>query len=489
MKARFQILLSLMGATACFELPENDAPPQPPTLVALEPARVAPDEPVQLAFSAPLDAPPTLEVRRDGVAWPAEVALDFAQVVLRPAEAWPAGARLEIVAVEPIRSAAGGQWAPEPATLGWFSVEVEAGSDPPVTLLGPFEGPANVGWLLLSGPEEILDAADGASLTGHGPPRGARVAQTGAGRALLEIEAPVEPCGGDCGGRAYVVSLMPAGWALGEVRTSSAVDRRPPVVEWVDATVRGDTIQVRVFADEPVVVQGRLHPSEGEPVALMPPPRIADEVLLGASAPLRPSTRYRVVLDVRDVAGNPAEVPVPEVETADVPEVRILEVVAAPLRDWSDSEGEGVPFDPWPGRGAVNDNDEWVEIVNRSGRAVDLLRAGLELRALDTSPSVTPVDAAPGLYFGLGGDKRGWRPGEALVVRPRGSLSQRSLRIEVWGAGALLDAIQLGNAGDAVHPSGAPPDALHESIALDPDGAWRWCVPSPGDPLPNRACR
>ncbi|CAN0479583.1 unnamed protein product, partial [Laminaria digitata] len=122
------------------------------------------------------------------------------------------------------------------------------------------------------------------------------------------------------------------------------------------------------------------------------------------------------------------------------------------------------------GLGAVNDNDEWVELVNLSERAVDLLQAGLELRALDGSPSVTPVDAAPALYFGAGGSVRSWKPGEALVVRPRGSLSQRELRLELYGSGALLDTLQIGGVGEADHPGGGLLDTVHEAIARDQHG-------------------
>ncbi len=169
-----------------------------------------------------------------------------------------------------------------------------------------------------------------------------------------------------------------------------------------------------------------------------------------------------------------------------MPEVRITEIVAAPLRDWSDAEG--VPFDAWPGLGAVNDNDEWVEIVNLSSRSVDLLKADLELHALDTSPSVTPVDAAPGLFFASEGSVRDWRPGEALVVRPRGSLSQRELRLELYGSGQLLHVVQLGASGAADHVGGSPPDAVHEAIARDAQGEWSWCVPTPGDSGFNPQC-
>ena len=37
----------------------------------------------------------------------------------------------------------------------------------------------------------------------------------------------------------------------------------------------------------------------------------------------------------------------------------------------------------------------------------------------------------------------------------------------------------------ADHPGGGPPDLIREALARSPDGRWRWCRPTPGDPRPN----
>lgn len=475
----------LLAAAGCLEY---EAPPAELEVLAVFPDRIPPEAEVAVVLSAPLAELPALQVDRAGAVVPCEVRLSEAQVILTPLAAWPAGSQLRIRITTPLRSVQGAELMPEGGVLGEFSVLEAPQAAQPLTLLGPWTAPANLRWLLLAGPEAELEAMGPIFMTGYGEPQPGRVLAKAGGRALVEVD-PGQACAASCGARSYRVQVMPKGLELGQVLTSSAVDRRPPTVQWVQAEVRGAGVRVKVFADEPVVVQGALHPQEGPSIPLSPPLQVATEVWLEASAPLDPNTRFRITLDVWDVAGNHTEAPLVEVQTADVPRVHISEVVAGPLRDWSDSDGQGVPFDPWPGLGAVNDNDEWVELVNLSDRAVDLLRSDLELRALDGSPSVTPVDAAPALYFGSGGGVRSWKPGEALVVRPRGSLSQRELRLELYGSGVLLDAVQLGGPEAADHPGGAPPDTVHEAVARDETGVWRWCVPSPGDPGANRSCR
>lgn len=474
------ITLALVGCI------DYAAPEAPAALEVLEvrPEVVGPEDPVVLTTSISVLAA-QIEVRRGVVTVPCGVELEGARVVLRPRPAWPEGERLQVVALGVVTSPEGARTAPE-GPLASFLVQAspEAAA---LGFVGPLQAPANLRWLLVSADEAALEADGPVALAGYGPPRVGAVTAKGEGLALVALEAGQTACEGPCAARRFQVRAMRSARDLGWVETSSVVDRRAPRVEWVDPSVRGDGVRIQVFADEPVVVQGFLQSAEGR-VELPPPPQLAEHVVIGVRG-LAPSTRYEVRLEVRDLAGNPAEVPVVAVQTADVPALEISELVAAPLRDWSDSDGMGVPFDAWPGLGAVTDNDEWIELVNRSGRVVDLMHAGLEIHALDTSPSVTPVDAAPGLFFGAGGAVRTWLPDEALVVRPRGSLSQRSLRIEVWGAGVLLDALTLGAEDSAVHSGGAPPDALHEAIARDAAGAWRWCIPTPGRAERSPRCR
>lgn len=479
-------LVSLFAVAGCLQY---DGASTPLEVLGLSADVVLPLEPVTVQFTAPVASWPNIVVMNGEQPVLVDVQFQEQQVTLRPVSAWPELTTLDVRVDGPVLGTHGQVLAPQDGRLATFMVGPAPHSEQsPLTLLGPWQGPANLGWLLIAGAATDIEAMGPIFLTGHGPPRPGRVHSRAAGRALVHLQ-PAPRCDGRCGPRAYGVQIMPQGLQLGTVQTSSEADRVPPQVLWVHATVRGDGVMVQVFADEPVIVQGSLHPQEGPVVALAPPLQVATEVRLGAVEALQPSTRYRVVIEVWDLAGNPGEAALVEVRTADVPQVRINEVVPAPLRDWSDSDGSGTPFDSWPGLGAVNDNDEWVELVNLSDRAVDLLQAGLELRALDGSPSVTPVDAAPALYFGAGGSVRSWKPGEALVVRPRGSLSQRELRLELYGSGALLDTLQIGGAGEAEHPGGGLLDTVHEAIARDGHGAWRWCVPSPGDPAAASTCR
>jgi len=479
-------LVSLVAVAGCLQY---DGASTPLEVLGLSADVVLPLEPVTVQFTAPVASWPNIIVMKGEQPVPVQVMTQEQQVVLRPESAWPELAALKIQVDGPVVGTHGQVWTPEHGLMGTFMVGPKPGAeDSPLTLLGPWQGPANLQWLLVSGAHADIEAMGSVFLTGHGPPRPGRVHSRAAGRALVQLE-PWPSCEEGCLPRSFGVQVMPQGLQLGTVQTSSQADRTAPRVLWVHAAVRGDGVMVQVFADEPVVVQGSLHPQAGPVVALEPPLQVATEVRLAAVGALQPSTRYRVVIEVWDLAGNRGEAPLVEVRTADVPQVRISEVVLVPLRDWSDSDGSGTFFDPWPGLGAVNDNDEWVELVNLSDRAVDLLQAGLELRALDGSPSVTPVDAAPALYFGAGGSVRSWKPGEALVVRPRGSLSQRELRLELYGSGALLDTLQIGGAGQVDHPGGGLLDTVHEAIARDGHGAWRWCVPSPGDPAAATTCR
>ncbi len=400
---RATALVSLVAGAGCLQY---DGAPTPLEVLGLSADVVLPLEPVTVQFTAPVASWPNIVVMNGDQPVPVQVLPEEQQVVLRPESTWPELTALSIQVDGPVVGTHGQVLAPEGGQLAAFMVgPAPRAEGSPLTLLGPWQGPANLQWLLISGAAADIEAMGPVFLTGHGPPRPGRVHSRAAGRALVQMQS-APSCHVDCVPRSFGVQVMPQGQQLGTVQTSSQADRVAPRVLWVHAAVRGDGVMVQVFADEPVVVQGSLHPQEGPVVALAPPLQVATEVRLAAAGALQPSTRYRVAIEVWDLAGNRGEAALVEVRTADVPQVRISEVVLAPLRDWSDSDGSGTPFDPWPGLGAVNDNDEWVELVNLSDRAVDLLEAGLELRALDGSPSVTPVDAAPALYFGAGGSVR-----------------------------------------------------------------------------------
>ncbi|MCB9644993.1 MAG: hypothetical protein H6730_00115 [Deltaproteobacteria bacterium] len=476
------------GLAGCLGYSVPEAPAAAPQILGVRPERVALEAPVQLVLSEAL-APGAVALRVLDEAGEEVPALARAQgdlVEVAPRVRWPA-ARLSVELVAPLLAADGRPFVLPEGGLQFLAYG-EVPAVPRVRLHGPFFGPMNLRWLLLEGDEAALSADASVELSGQGPPISAGLAASGGGRALVRLPDGRGSCPTLCPAARYRVRFMPEDLDVGQVDTASAADTAPPRVAWVHAQTRGAAVTVQVEADEPVVVQGFLRSEAGDEVPLGPPEQVATHVWLTATAPLSPETRYEVRLEVEDLAGNRGEAAPVWIHTPALPTVAITEVVASPLRDWSDSAGGEVPFDPRPGTGAVNDNDEWVELVNLSPAPVDLLAVALELRAQDSSPSVTIVDGAPALFFGAGGGLRAWLPGEALVVRPRGSLAQRDLRLELYAAGVLLDAVALGTPVGADHPGGAPPDTSHEAVARDEVGRWRWCLPTPGDPRPATAC-
>lgn len=257
-------------------------------------------------------------------------------------------------------------------------------------------------------------------------------------------------------------------------------DRRAPRVRSVQAIRHGAGIDLDFELDEPGWVE-----LEGPGVGVRSFPfgfqRSAGTLTGLPEAPLTLAVR------TYDLALNAREAEPVTVETVSVPQVRFSEVVATPLRDWGDSEPAGLPFDGRPGAGTVSDADEWIEIVHRGDRPLDLTRVSIEIRAEDGTPSVTPLAGSTPIRFGSGGRLDRWLPGEAAVVRLRGTLSSTDLTLSLVSGSRTLDRIRLGT--DADHPGGSPPDAVHESVALGLDGRWRWCVPTPTDPIPPVDCR
>ncbi len=235
-------------------------------------------------------------------------------------------------------------------------------------------------------------------------------------------------------------------------------------------------------------MRGEARTLSGDVIEYRSVPVAADRVPARPARPLDASTAYTLHFEVEDLARNrapPIEVPL---VTPPAIAVAITEIVASPLRDWNDSEGGAVPFDPVPGVGTVSEADEWVELVNRSQSAIDLTTSGIELRTIDATPNVTVLAGAPALYFGDGGSLTSWWPGEALVVRARGAMSSRGLTVEVAAGDQRLDRVVLGEQSGADHPGGSPPNVRYESVARTPSGGFAWCVPTPGDPRPATEC-
>jgi hypothetical protein len=272
------------------------------------------------------------------------------------------------------------------------------------------------------------------------------------------------------------------------VVTATASDRQSPVALEARAFVEGDRLIAEVLASEPVRVWGAIAGDDGHSVDLSE--RVVPSVhhRLESRQALRPAQGYSVVLYGEDLAGNAMAPWVTRVEAPPAAQVSITEVVASPLRDWSDSAPAGWPFDETPGGGAVSESDEWVELVHWGEGPISLIDSGLVVRALDGTPSETRLSEAASLYFGAGGHVGEWWPGEGLVARLRGTMSQTDLVLEVWSGSRRLDRLAIGALEGAEHPGGAPPSLEYEAIARDPAGFWRWCAPTPGDATPSSDC-
>ena len=461
--------------------------PEPPALgprprVWLEPeGPVASDEPVRMLWSPDslrLVDPPAARAPSGAVITAFEPA--DRGVWLFGVPAWPAGERVSLDLSDSLVGPDGVGYR-EP--VGFEVRPWSQTATVPVVIRRPVPGrpaPVNLAWLSLSGGSGDrlrLEASTGAWF---------EAAADAGGAGIFRVDRRSAECSGLCAGSVYrVVGAAPDG-PRGEVRTGTVADERAPQLTAVEVRVVPGAIEVDLRADETVRGEGRWWSSEAEGrlVARSEPGRV---IRLGAEP--APPSGERVGLEVwgEDLGGSRTSTRV-EVLVPEPVRLRITEVVPTPRRDWGDSEPNGEPFDPWPGQGTVSSADEWVELVNEGVSTVDAARLGVELRALDGSPSVTVLASAPLLRFGDGGRVDRWAPGEAVVVRTRGDMAQRGLRLELWAGEILLDALVLSSEVGADHPGGSPPDLIHEALARGWDGRIRWCEPSPGDPRPPTAC-
>ena len=490
--------LLAMAGLGCLGVKGPEGAPPPFSLLSIDPTEeVQADQVVHLTFSEDVGAvaPSAVSVHQgDGSPVRARVlrAEEPRILLLSPDPEWPAGALLEVRLSTDLVDRSGRPVARVEGAA--FRTQGSARGPTDVTLRGPIPGraaPANLGWVLLAAPAFPSDLTV-RLVPEEGPEVPTRLVVRSASAVLAQLDPYRGPCDPLCPGVLYRVMIEAEGapmTVLGDIRTSTVVDRSPPEVVATRAQVWGDRLFIEVDSTEPILVLGEMVSAHEERFRLGLPDRFAPRVRLDSPDALPSGVSLTAELAAFDGAMNVVEATVGPVQIPERPQIVLQEVVATPLRDWSDSEGGGVPFDGIPGRGAVNDNDEWVELVNEGPHPIDLVDAGLELRALDTSPAVTPIAGAPQLFFGGGGTLRSWLPGEALVVRVRGTLSQRELTLEVWWGTVLLDRAVFSETAFADHPGGAPLDATHEAVARTRDGRWRWCVPNPGDPLPSTACR
>src|SRR5262245_32110550 len=85
-------------------------------------------------------------------------------------------------------------------------------------------------------------------------------------------------------------------------------------------------------------------------------------------------------------------------------QVVINEVVTYPWQDWDDGS-----FNPTPGTGVVNDNDEWIELHNRGTTTVSL--SGWTLQMVDTTPNTQVLDTFINQYYSPGSSLLALQPG------------------------------------------------------------------------------
>ncbi|MBK6685162.1 MAG: hypothetical protein IPG45_11900 [Deltaproteobacteria bacterium] len=351
--------------------------------------------------------------------------------------------------------------------------------------------PTNLRWLYAEAQPTPIGDPVALRLIGEGGAIEAEVVRREGGQVLAEVQSATGPCRGLCPHTTYQLSSEGKVLDLPElmVATGTVADRVAPTLTSTSVFWVGDGIELDVFASEAIVVRGDVRDRHGLNVALISAPLAGAQVRLRPETELPPRAEVSITLFTEDLAGNLG--PTIQLTTRTPPrlQVQIQEVVPTALRDWGDTAGGGgVPFDPWPGVGTVSSADEWVELVNRGTEAIDIDQARIELWALDGSPTVTPLAGALATYFGAGGSRRAWWPGEALVLRARGDLSQRGLTLELWAGRRRLDRVQIGSGELEQHAGGSPIDPQRESVARTRSGAWAWCAPTPGDPVPNGDC-
>ncbi len=480
------------------------APVEPSRIAEVEVVELSPredvalDAPVSVLFSAPVAPPvgrwPIVVMRADGRSAPTEVELlaDGGAVVLRPVPLWPSAEQLTVLIGRGLLGAAGepvtGASEEEPLLFSTRDVVTPAA----FALEGPAPGlpaPTNLRRVVLAFSGGAAAGVESVTLTAeHHTLLLPVIARDDRGRILAELPAGSPPLTPRTPYRVEVVpAIEPMAALHARVLTGSVADHVAPELRLRDVDRGGATVRIVVEADEPVLAHGRVTGPDGTVTELRAPLVPAERVELWSERPLSAQTAYRLRVGASDHAGNEASpLEVAFVTPAEV-RVELTEVVATPLHDWGDAT-RGVPFDATPGRGAVTDADEWLELVNRSDGPIDLTQVALGLRLLDATPVEHDVAAAAHLHFGRGGEPRAWGVGEALVVRPRGALPQREVIIEVVWGDRVLDRVAIGRDPEADHAGGAPPDLEHEAIARD-GPAWRWCTPTPGDPLPGRCLR
>ncbi len=291
-------------------------------------------------------------------------------------------------------------------------------------------------------------------------------------------------------GKRYLLKAGRAPVAKGEQGSVLAAEQHPPIVEVGTSTrsfVYDREVSIQLSSSEAVLIVAELRDAQDRILETIEGRSFSTQHRLVFSE-LEPKHDYRLTLRLEDLYGNHHRLGPLAVRTEEPLTLALSEVVTTPYRDWGDSSPRGKPFDHQPGTGTVSSADEWVELVNISGRSLDLTQLDLHIDVLDGSPSRTYLGSAPQYYFGAEGELSKWLPGEAMVLSLQGELSQRPLELQLkWGE-QLLDRWRLGLESKSDHPGGRSPQPDFEAVARDSSGYLRWCIPSPGWVEANPRC-
>ena len=404
--------------------------PEATGVLGVSPERlIAPEEPVEVLFSAPVLGPTArwTVVDGDGAPVPAEVVADGASWRLQPATVWPAG---EVLRIEVDGDLVDEDGAPVAWPADGLLFEVAPARLPmTATIRWPTPGmpaPAGVRWIAVDG---IADDRASIWLVADDHRFEARRQGTVAGLTRFALDAG--PCEGLCPDATYALALSTApvdeegpdagddvrAGIRGRVVTATAVDHRSPRFEVAEVEVLPGWIEVRWSCDEPVRVVARLSG---------PGVDIEADIGLGRTGVWRAEPAFEAgqVYDFAVWAADLSE------RRSDGPERRIVgpapvhvvlrELVTTPRSDWGDSEPRGVPFDASPGGGTVSSADEMAGARQRERRA-HRHRSGRASGADHRSDPVRdPAQQRAGPSF--------WRWGRCVGVAPRRGVGRSASR-------------------------------------------------------------
>jgi len=147
-------------------------------------------------------------------------------------------------------------------------------------------------------------------------------------------------------------------------------------------------------------------------------------------------------------------------------QVVINEVVTYPWQDWDDGS-----FNPTPGTGVVNDNDEWIELSNRGTTAVSL--SGWMLGMIDATPNTQTLDTFINQYYSAGSSLLALQPGGyAVFGNPSGDMADSNITLVLSdNVGRTVDQVFIDPTGAPGHGRTGPgTSAASESVFRAPNG-------------------